>query len=185
MIKYVGFETNIPASTLLLQNLFSYVACWGWGEMRCWKRRKILKLKQSLEALIIKLWRKESSCYWGRNPQDEVSFRVRVGEEKSCLSPCCPTEGPTGALTATVTLSCRGNLPVGRLLKAIQSIRWHIREQKAISATGLLLLAVLITSSRLSASQTDFYSLSQRIFLNFFFFLATQTLCSASFGWKI
>lgn len=169
MIKYVGFEMNIPASTLLLQNMFSYVACCGWGEMRCWKRRKILKLKQSLEALIMRLWRKESSYYWGRNPQGEVSCGVHAGEEGCCLSPCCPTEGPMGALTATVMLSRCGNLAAGRLLKAIQSIRWHIREQKAISATGLLLLAVLITSSRLSAAQTDFYSLPGN-FKFFFFF---------------
>lgn len=89
-------------------------------------------------------------------------------EGECCLPPCCPGEVPTGALAVMVVLTHCSILALGHWLKAIQSIRWYIREQKAISATGLLLVAALIASSRLSASQTDFYS--QLGWLLFFFF---------------
>ena len=111
--------------------------------------------------------------------------RVHTGEEERGLPPCCPGEGPAGALAATVALACHGSLALGHLLKDVQSIRWHIRKQKAISAMGLLLVAALIASSRLSASQTDFYSLPGNFFS--FFFLTTATFMLGiiyRIGWK-
>lgn len=89
-------------------------------------------------------------------------------EQECCLPPCCPGEGPPGALAVMVVLTHRSILALGHLLKDVQSIRWHIREQKAISAMGLLLVAAVIASSGLSASQTDFYSQLELLLVFFF-----------------
>lgn len=53
---------------------------------------------------------------------------------------------PWVLLPAMLVLTHSSNLALGHLLKAIQSLRWHIREQKAISAMGLLLVAALIAN---------------------------------------
>jgi len=95
-------------------------------------------------------------------PEMRFRCRMRTGEEEHGLLPAAQGKDPRVLSLVTVVLAHCGSLALGHLLKAVQSIRWHIREQKAISAAGLLLLKVLVASSGLSVSQVC--TVSQGIF---------------------
>lgn len=79
------------------------------------------------------LQRKESWYWWGCNPQDEVSMQGALREEECCLLPCCPREGPAGALSVIVLLTHRSILALGPLERHPEHQMAHQRAESNFS----------------------------------------------------
>lgn len=183
MIKHAGFEMNISPSTLSSPK-HNPVCCTpgvGWdGEVEAEGKPLNWSSHQTLSS-----W-----DFRGKKARADGDVNPRWGFVAGCtlrrnITACLPAAQGKGAPAAMVALAHCGSLAPGHFLKVVQSIRWHIREQKAISAAGLLLLAALIASSRLSASQTDLYSLPGNFFLILFLTTAIFMLgIICRIGWK-
>lgn len=137
---------------------------WDGGGNR---RKKIPKPKHSPEALTMGFQRKASSYRRGCDPRDEVLLQgARRGERPRAASPL-PRGRTQGCSRCNGRARSLQQPGPGTLVESRPE--HQMAHQRAISATGLLLVAALIASSRLSGSQTDFYSLPGKFFKLFFF----------------
>lgn len=180
MIKYAGFETRISPSTFLLPR----VACRGQGGTGVETEGK-KSLNRSIHQRLSP-WDfrgKQARIEGDAIPEMRFRCRVHAGEKDHGLPPRCPGEGPKGALAAMVALARCSNPALGHLLKAVQSIRWHIREQ--FQPRGCFWQQRSLRVQGCQAPKLTF-TLSQGNFLNFFFLTTAIFMLGivCRFGWK-